>query len=152
VIEPIGSEVLEELRRFGPAVGMADVVRAWPLAVGEGIAQNAWPARLSRDGTLHVTTASSAWAFELSQLAPKLLERLREHAGDATPTALRFAPGNLPETGETPGSRATGEAPSITDEDRARAAELTAGIADADLRALVARAAAASLARQSSDR
>ena len=61
--ERIGDEVQRELSRFGPAEGMTEIVRAWPEAVGEQIALNAWPARLSRDGKLHVATSSSAWAF-----------------------------------------------------------------------------------------
>src|SRR2546421_7711631 len=93
----IGGGVQRELARFGPAAGMTEIVRAWPGVVGDQIAQNAWPARLARDGTLHVATSSSAWAFELSQLEPKLRERLREHLGDATPSAVRFAPRKLPE-------------------------------------------------------
>ena len=95
--ERIGGEVQRELSRFGPAEGMTEIVRAWPAVMGEQIARNAWPARLSRDGKLHVATASSAWAFELAQLEPKLLERLGEVLGDAAPAGLRFAPGKLPE-------------------------------------------------------
>ena len=66
MIERIGNEVERELGRFGPAAGMAELLRAWPDAVGEEIARNAWPARIARDGTLHVATSSSAWAFELA--------------------------------------------------------------------------------------
>ena len=95
--ERIGDEVRRELSRFGPAEGMTEIVRAWPEAVGEQIAQNAWPARLSRDGKLHVATSSSAWAFELAQLEPTLLEHLSEALGARVPTGLRFAPGKLPE-------------------------------------------------------
>ena len=71
----IGADVQRELARFGPAESMSEIVRAWPSAVGDQIARNAWPARLARDRTLHVATSSSAWAFELAQLEPKLLER-----------------------------------------------------------------------------
>ena len=74
--ERIGDGVKRELGRFGAAGAMAEVVEAWPALVGEQIARNAWPARIARDGTLHVATSSSAWAFELGQLAPELLERL----------------------------------------------------------------------------
>ena len=95
--ERIGSEVQRELSRFGPAEGMTEIVRAWPEAVGEQIARNAWPARLSRDRKLHVATSSSAWAFELAQLEPTLLERLSEPLGDHVPKGLRFAPGKIPE-------------------------------------------------------
>jgi predicted nucleic acid-binding Zn ribbon protein len=150
-MERISAEVARKLRRFGPVAGMADLVAAWPRAVGEGIARHAWPARLARDGTLHVATDSSTWAFELAQLAPTLLTRLREEAGEATPTALRFAVGALPEPApdELP---AAGRVPvEPTDEERSIAAGLVARIEDAELRELVARAAAASLARAASE-
>jgi hypothetical protein len=151
-MERIGDDVSRELRRFGPASGMAEVVDAWPGATGDAIARNAWPARISRDGTLHVATSSSAWAFELAQLAPTLLGRLREALGEAAPGALRFAPGRLPDrsrtTSEQPAARAVEPGP----EERALAAALASPIEDETLRDLVARAAAASLARQSSSR
>ena len=76
--ERIGDDVRRELARFGPAAGMTEIVRAWPGAMGDQIMRNAWPARLARDGKLHVATSSSAWAFELAQLESKLLARLRE--------------------------------------------------------------------------
>ena len=152
MIERIGSEVERELGRFGPAAGMAELVRAWPDAVGESIERNAWPARLARDGTLHVATSSSAWAFELAHLAPAVLERLRRALGTKAPAGLRFAVGRLPErsAGEERGDVRRRLQPSAEESELARA--LAAGIADEELRRLVARAAAASLARASSDR
>jgi len=152
VIERIGENVKRELGRFGPAAGMADLVTAWPDAVGEQIARNAWPARIARDGTLHVATSSSAWAFELAQLGPTLRERLTAALGDATPPRLRFAPGRLPELSDEPsrGSRTPPPAPSA--EVRAEAERLTAEITDTELRKLVAKAASVSLARAVSDR
>ena len=151
-MERIGDDVSRELRRFGPAAGIADIVAIWPAAVGEAIARNAWPARLSRDGTLHVATSSSAWAFELAQLAPTLLDRLREEAPQVAPTALRFAPGRLPEPTATASEARASAAVEPTAEDRELASALVAGIEDEALRDLVARAAAASLARRPSDR
>jgi predicted nucleic acid-binding Zn ribbon protein len=145
----IGGEVRRELARFGPAEGMTDIVRAWPDAVGDQIARNAWPARLAKDGTLHVATASSTWAFELSQLEPKLLEHLRAALADAAPPRLRFAPGKLPEPSaeelKTHG-RAVREP---TGEERELASALAAGIEDESLRKIVAKAALASLSRGS---
>jgi hypothetical protein len=151
-MEPIGPEVSRELGRFGPAAGMSELVAVWPAAVGETIARHAWPARLGRDGTLHVATSSSSWSFELAQLAGALLERLREQAPAAAPAALRFAPGRLPE--RSPVAPAGGAATRVepSPEERELAAALTAGIEGAELRALVARAAAASLARRLSGR
>jgi len=146
-MERIDRDVDRELARFGPAAAIGKLVAAWPAAVGPTVARNAWPARVARDGTLHVATSSSAWAFELSQLAPSVLERLRESLPGDAPTALRFAPGRLPEP-DSDGDR-TGAPPPAppSAEERALAAALAAGIADDELRNLVARAAAASLRR-----
>jgi hypothetical protein len=145
--ERIGDEVRRELSRFGPAEGMTEIVRAWPAAMGDQIAQNAWPARLSRDGKLHVATSSSAWAFELAQLEPKLLERLAEALGDRAPAGLRFAPGKLPEPPSGGASTMPRSAGRPTQSDLDRAAELAAAIDDESLRKIVAKAAAASLSR-----
>jgi hypothetical protein len=146
-MERIGGDVRRELGRFGPAAGMAEVVETWENAVGPGIAANAWPARLARDGTLHVATSSSAWAFELGQLEPTLRERLATAVGDAAPTKLRFAVGRLPERDEPASEPVSSRPPEPSAQHRAAAAELAAVLTDDTLRDLVARAAAASLAR-----
>ena len=145
--QPIGGEVRRELSRYGPAAGMAGIVRVWTELVGEEVARNAWPARIARDGTLHVHTSSSAWAFELGQLAPTILERVRETLPETSTPALRFAVGHLPEPEPTSAERAGPEAPKPGPRERAAAAELTASLTDPELRELVARAAAASLAK-----
>jgi hypothetical protein len=149
MMDRLGDEVGRQLGRFGPQGAMGEVVGAWPGAVGEAIARNAWPARVSRDGTLHVATSSSAWAFELTHLAPQLLERLRPLLGESAPKGLRFSPGPVPEPASWGEKTAVSrERPSPTPEERARAAEISAEIEDEELRDLVARAAAASLAGQ----
>jgi predicted nucleic acid-binding Zn ribbon protein len=145
--QSIADEVRRELSRYGPAAGMAELVSAWPELVGEEVARNSWPARIARDGTLHVHTSSSAWAFELSQLAPTILERLREALPEISPPALRFAVGHLPELDPPTAERAGPEVPRPGPRERAAAAELTASLTDPELRELVARAAAASLAK-----
>ena len=147
--ERIGDEVQRELGRFGPAEGMTEIVRAWPTVMGDQIARNAWPARISRDGKLHVATASSAWAFELAQLEPKLLERLGEVLGDATPAGMRFAPGKLPELSAEDDAQAPKGLREPTAEEHELAAAMAAGIEDESLRKIVAKAVAASLARPS---
>jgi hypothetical protein len=151
-MEPIGPDVDRELRRHGAETATAEISAAWPRAVGEGIAGHAWPARLGRDGTLHVATESATWAFELTHLAPQLLTRLRGELPGRAPAALRFAVGPVP---EPPGRAEAGAYRSPvepTAEQAAEAASLVAGIADVDLRELVRRTAAASLARATSDR
>ena len=62
-MERLDGSVRGALRRAGvPDAGaLAEVTRAWPEAVGDGIARAAWPQRLARDGTLHVTTVSATW-------------------------------------------------------------------------------------------
>jgi hypothetical protein len=147
--DPIGSNVQAELARFGPAGKMGEIVSSWPEAVGPGISANAWPARVARDGTLHVHTSSSTWAFELTQLADSILERLREKLGEDCPVALEFAAGPLPE--------AAGEVEKVRDrtvsrptvEQIERSGRIAAPIEDPDLREAVARAVAASFAHGS---
>jgi hypothetical protein len=110
--------------------------------LGEQIARNAWPARVARDGTLHVNTSSSAWAFELGQLEAEIRTRL----GELAPPKLRFAPGPLPEPLTSAADTLQASGPRPTSEDRLEAADLTRPIDDEKLRKLVARAVAASLA------
>jgi hypothetical protein len=149
-MERIDAEVRRELGRFAPIEGdSAAIVRAWPRAVGETVARNAWPARLSREGTLHVNTTSATWGFELGRLAETILAQLRAELGEATPRALKFAPGPLPEAHAGAAASSAQRPPAATPEQRAAAAEIAAGIGDEELRRLVARAAAASLSRQS---
>ncbi len=150
--ERIGDDVKKELGRFGPAAGMAELVGVWPSLVGEQIAKNAWPARFARDGTLHVATSSSAWAFELSQLAPQLLGRLQEALGGVAPQTIRFAPGKLPEAELAAGEERKKRAAEPSPEDVERGLELAARIEDESLREVVAKTAAQSLARASDDR
>lgn len=145
--EPIGDEVRRELGRFGPAGAMAEIVRAWPSAVGDSIARNAWPARVARDGTLHVATSSAAWAYELGLLASDIRERLAAPLGEDAPRGLRFAPGPLPEPPAPTREEAPREPPRPSPEQRREAERLAAPIEDENLRKIVAKAAAASLAK-----
>jgi len=147
----------DDARRLLAAAGaggtfeLSAVIAVWRDCVGEAIARAAWPGRVSRDGTLHVATDSSAWAFELERLAPEIAGRLRDALGDGAPQALRFAPGRVPERDFDP-SLDLSEAPEITAELRVEGETIAAAIEDSELRGLVARAAAASLARSGSDR
>jgi len=150
--ERIGDDVRSELARFGPAEGMTDIVRVWPDAVGEQIARNAWPARMSRDGTLHVSTASSTWAFELQQLEAEIAERLREVLGKAAPARLRFAPGPLPEPVVEASTASQKVPPEPTLEQARTAHDLAAPIASEELRKSVEKAARMSLAAAADDR
>jgi hypothetical protein len=125
---------------------MAELVDRWPEAVGSAIARNAWPARIARDGTLHVNTADSVWAFELGQRAGEIAAKLTELGCHAA--AVRFAPGPLPEPDEEPV-----ESPvEVSREDAERARAIATGIEDEKLRESVQKAVSLSLARGRSDR
>jgi hypothetical protein len=140
-LDRLGDEVRAELARFGPQAGMPELVERWPGVVGPAIARNAWPARIARDGTVHVNTADSVWAFELGQQAAEIAARL----GVAK---LRFAPGPLPEASPEPV-----ESPvEPTAAEEALAAEIAAGIEDENLRESVQKALRLSLARGRSTR
>jgi hypothetical protein len=117
-------------------------VERWPGVVGPGIARNAWPARIARDGTLHVATADSVWAFELGH-------RAAEIAGRVGVAKVRFAPGPLPSAEPTAGPAA---ALSPSPEDVQRAAEIAASIEDENLRESVQKAVSLGLARRPPDR
>jgi hypothetical protein len=147
-IDGIGGSFRKELDKLGVGGEIVDLVHAWPEVVGEQIARNAWPARVSRDGTLHVATSSSAWAFELGQLEADIRERL----GALAPQKLRFAPGPLPEGHESGKNLRKPVVPAPTPEDWAEAERLSAEIGAEELRNLVMRAAAASLAKARYDR
>ena len=146
--ERIDKEIGRELERFGRAGAMGDIVAVWPDAVGPAIAANAWPARLARDGTLHVAARSSAWAFELGQLEASVWKRLRERLWENVPRALRFVPGPLPERGRESVTIGARRVPEVTPELRAEGDRIAARVEDETLRSLVGRAASASLARR----
>lgn len=156
-MDRIGREVERVLARGGSrdALPLAAITSAWPQAVGEAVARQAWPLRIGRDGTLHVATTSATWAFELDRMAAEILERLASQLeGGQAPAKLRFAVGPVPEPG-TRGEDAltlSSQTPIPTPEEVATAAAAAAVIDDPDLRELVARAARASLAKARSGR
>ena len=155
-MERIGREVERELGRGGSrdAIPLAAVTAAWPTVVGDAIARNAWPLRIARDGTLHVATASAAWANELAFLADEILGRLRERIGSDAPAKVKCAVGPVPEAARLdegmpePFPAAEDMPPEV----RSEAAAAASAIADPELREIVARAARASLLRARSGR
>jgi len=143
-VEPLGDQIRAELSRVGADSGAAeDAVTAWPVAVGDEIARNAWPARTQPDGTLVVHVRDAIWGFELTQRAGEISERLPGRP------RLRFTPGPVPETVSEPPPPAP---PEVSPEQAREAAELAAGIVDPDLRESVAKAIKAALARAPHDR
>jgi hypothetical protein len=140
-MDPLGPDIRSELARYGPQAGMAELVERWPEAVGEAIARNAWPARIARDGTVHINTADSVWAFELGQKASEI-------AGKLGVEKLRFAAGPLPEADE---EVAVSTPLETTPEDEERARAIASSISDENLRESVQKAVSLSLARGRSD-
>jgi hypothetical protein len=120
---------------------MPELLDRWAAAVGSAIARNAWPARIARDGTVHVNTADSVWAFELGQRSAEIAERL------GVPK-LRFAPGPLPEP--EPEAPEPGVPP--TAEEDERAAAIASSIEDENLRESVQKAVRLGLARERRNR
>ena len=132
-------------RRRAPFAGRARAARG-VLAAGDrgslaggrggGDRGGVWPQRVARDGTLHVATTSSTWAFELGRLAPDdRSSACATRLGDDAPPALRFAPGRVPSSrrrdlaGGGAARRCT-----VSPETRRGAGELTAAIEDEELR------------------
>ncbi len=146
MLEPLGDEVRRELGRFGPQGAIGEVVAAWPEAVGAEIARSAWPARFQRDGTLVVHTRDAIWAFELTQRAGEIQERLEGVA------ALKFVPGPLAEATAEDVSTPPTAPPAASPEQRRRAEEIAAEIEDESLRKIVTKAVEMSLANAPNDR
>ena len=147
--EPVGDAIRNALEALGGEPSNThSLEQAWPAVVGPENARVAWPARLGRDGTLHVNARDATWAFQLGMLAEEILANLRAELGEAAPTALRFAPGPLPEAPSGTAPRRIEPSP----EDHASGAAIAAEVEDPELRELVARTAAASLARARSAR
>jgi hypothetical protein len=119
---------------------MAEVVEAWPGAVGPEIARSAWPARFQRDGTLVVHARDSVWAFELTQRAGEIQARLEGVA------SLKFIPGPLPEAAlEEPSTQSVAK-PAASPEQQRQAEEIASEIDSDDLRKIVTKAIERALA------
>jgi hypothetical protein len=142
-VEPLGDQIRAELSRVGADSGAGDAVCAWPSAVGQEIARNAWPARTQPDGTLVVHVRDAIWGFELTQRAAEISARLPGRP------RLRFTPGPLPDTAP---ETAPAPPPEPSPEHARKASALTAGIEDENLRESVAKAIKAALARAPDNR
>lgn len=80
---------VERIRdELAPQTLLAEVQRAWPGAVGTGIANEAGPTS-ERAGVLTVSCSGSVWAHELDLMAPAILERLNQALRTGRITRLR---------------------------------------------------------------
>ena len=150
-MERLDGSLRRALRGAGvPDAGvLTEVTRVWPAAVGEAVARAAWPQRVARDGTLHVTCVSSTWAFELGRMEDEIRTRLAERI-EEVPPSLRFAPGPVPSPGAV--ERPPYTLPEPEPEEERWASAVTDPIDDPELREAVRRAAVASLAATRADR
>jgi hypothetical protein len=142
-VEPVGEQIRAELSRVGADGSAGDAVTAWPLAVGDEIARNAWPAKTQADGTLVVHVRDAIWGFELTQRAAEISSRLPGRP------KLRFTPGPLPDTTPEQAPPAPLEA---SPEQAREAAAMAGGIEDPNLRESVAKVIKAALVRTSDGR
>jgi Dna[CI] antecedent, DciA len=138
--------VRRELGRFGPQGAIGETVAAWPQAVGAEIARNAWPARFQRDGTLVVHARDSVWAFELTQRAGEIRDRLEGVA------AVKFVPGPLPEPAVEAAQATPQGPPPPSPEQVEEAARLASEIENDDLRKIVTKTIENALANAPNDR
>jgi predicted nucleic acid-binding Zn ribbon protein len=76
--------------RLAPPDLLAAVQRHWREAVGERIAEEAWPDG-ERGGRVTIRCRSAVWAAELTMLEAALLEQLNERlSGERQVLALKF--------------------------------------------------------------
>jgi hypothetical protein len=146
-LEPLG-EVIEGAlpETSGRVADVAAIARRWPEAVGEAIAREAWPARLTPDGELVVHASAAVWAAELTHLERDLRGRL-EAVGIVPAPRLRFTVGAVPRRPDpTPHTPVAVEPPADPRADR-----WTSSIRDSELREAVSLAARSWLARNAAE-
>ncbi len=85
----------------------------WAEIVGDEVAQHATPETFA-DGTLVVRTDSTAWATQLTLLAPALVRRLNEDLGHGTVTVIEVRGPHVPSWKKGPRSVRDGRGPRDT--------------------------------------
>jgi hypothetical protein len=145
-LEPLGFVLQRNTSlRVPAAIETAPIsFRDWEAAVGTRIAARARPFRLER-GVLWVRTATSTWAQELALLADAIIDQLR---GRTAPVhSIRFRVGHVDAPERPPTRQEVRTSPPAVPLPPAVAREVDR-IADPDLRAAIAQAAAKSLGFQ----
>jgi predicted nucleic acid-binding Zn ribbon protein len=86
---PVGESVERVASRLGapPVAALKTVFGDWRDAVGDAVADHAEPLSLT-DGVLVVAVDQPGWATQLKLLAPELIERINDRAGDGTVQSL----------------------------------------------------------------
>lgn len=123
----------------------------WRRGVPERIYLRARPVRIHA-GTLHVHTATSAWASELELMKESLLQSLQEHAPEARIRAIRFRVGPLPDLPMAVRPQRKAPSPVVIPPLPESLARALASIDDDDLREAIGTAASVSLGRDAQQR
>lgn len=76
-------------RGWSPKVAEGTVFAEWPTVAGEQIAAHATPTAL-RDGVLHISAESTAWATQLRMVQSQLLAKIAAAVGNGVVTAVRI--------------------------------------------------------------
>lgn len=118
----------------------------WRRGVPERIYRRARPVRIHA-GTLHVNTATSAWASELELMKEQLLASLRQHSPEARIRAIRFRVGPLPDLPNATREERPQPPPVIVPPLPESLARVLATIDDDDLREAIGTAASMSFGR-----
>ena len=141
--------IADIVRRVGRVPAVDPVVarsrEIWADAVGEQVAANSLPVRMSGEAMV-VACSSSTWAAELAMLESQLRRRLSKLLAEPAPS-LRFEVGAVIRE-EPPAPAAPPLRPATADDER-RADELAAGVPDEALRGRVREAILLSLRRGS---
>lgn len=89
--QPLGRAArdLANTRGWSTHVAEGTVFAQWPTVVGEDIAEHAIPTAL-RDGILHVSAESTAWATQLRMVQAQLLAKIAAAVGNGVVTGLRI--------------------------------------------------------------
>lgn len=148
-LRPAGAMLGRAMRKVGggPDPSVAAAREAWTATVGDAVSAAAQPVRRARSGVVTVACSDASWAAELRARSDELIDLVRGALpDDAEPlSGLRFIVADRPPGDEPP------PAPRPirpTEAERNRGEALVSGVDDDALRALLARAAATSVARE----
>lgn len=89
--QPLGraADELAASRGWSPRVSEGAVFARWATIAGDHIAEHATPISL-RDGVLHVSAESTAWATQLRTVQSELLAKIAAGVGDGAVRSLKI--------------------------------------------------------------
>jgi hypothetical protein len=143
---PRSTDLAAKLFGGKPEHTLALLREAWPTAVGEELARRTQPVAFDR-GVLRVMVPDLRWQKSLLRMRGDILSRLRRVAGRASPHALGFVTGTLPD----PGPPGPPPAPAPVVPAPAAVAEAARAISDDEISARFLESAARYLARFAPD-